>query len=250
MSAIFFSDVHLQDSGSVKTKLVLRFLQEVASRHDQVFILGDLFDVWPGTTEYLVRTFKPVLNSLADLVKEGQQVHYIEGNHDFRLGSYFTDTLGVQVHEDSFVTTLGGRRVHMSHGDLGNPKDVAYRMLRRVLRHPALHFALQPVPGQWLYQIGHKSSQLSRDYQRRNPQAASVGHAEKIRQTYRASASAFFHSGHDVVLMGHTHLPDDFTTTVEGRQCRYINLGDWVKHYTYLEFDGAEFYTRAHPIKE
>ena len=50
--------------------------------------------------------------------------------------------------------------------------------------------------------------------------------------------------------MGHTHIPDDYSVEVDGRQCRYINTGDWVRHFTYLEFDGSQFYTRTHPVKD
>ena len=63
-------------------------------------------------------------------------------------------------------------------------------------------------------------------------------------------AEDIFQQGYDVVLMGHTHLPDDIETRVDGRPCRYINTGDWVRHFTYLEFDGSQFYTKTHPVKD
>ena len=86
MTAIFLSDVHLRDSVGVKSKLVIRFLQEVASTFEHIYILGDLFDIWPGTNAHLVQTFRPVIQVLKGLVEDGHQIHYIEGNHDFRLG--------------------------------------------------------------------------------------------------------------------------------------------------------------------
>src|SRR3954463_8803948 len=105
MNAIFLSDVHLRDSGSVKSKLVVRFLQEIASRFENIYILGDLFDVWPGTNAYLVRAFRPVIQALKHLVDDGHRVHYIEGNHDFFLGKYFSDSLGIEVYTDHLVET-------------------------------------------------------------------------------------------------------------------------------------------------
>src|SRR4051812_8375031 len=105
MSAIFLSDVHLRDSDSVKTKLVIRFLQEVASRFENIYILGDLFDVWPGTNTFLVQHFDPVLKTLKNLVERGHQLHYIEGNHDFRLGAYFSKELGIKVYKDRHEET-------------------------------------------------------------------------------------------------------------------------------------------------
>ncbi len=245
MSAIFLSDVHLQDSTSVKTQLVMRFLQEVASQHKQIFILGDLFDVWPGTTSYLIDRFKPVTQVLQKLVKQGHELHYIEGNHDFRLGSYFTDELGVRVHTNELELNLGGKKVYMAHGDLGNPQEKGYRVLRSLLRQDLLHWAIKPLPPKMIFDLGARTSGLSRKYQQTQ---LSPGLETKIRQTYRATAEKIFAEGADVVIMGHTHLPDDVSTVIQGRPCRYINTGDWIHNFTYLEFDGSQFYTRSHPV--
>lgn len=244
MTAIFLSDVHLRDSHSVKTKLVVRFLQEVASQFEQIYILGDLFDVWPGTNAYLVRTFRPVIQVLKRLVEDGHTIHYIEGNHDFRLGGYFTEHLGIKVYANEHCEIWNGRRIYMMHGDLGNPREVGYRVLRYILRRDLLHLALRAVPQEWIFKTGLSSSQVSRKYQQKVPRDDAA-----IRQLYRQTADGIFKLGYDVVLMGHTHLPDDVTTVVEGRQCRYINTGDWVRHFTYLEYDGAQFHTKTHPVK-
>lgn len=244
MRAIFLSDVHLRDAVSVKSKLVIRFLQEVASQFENIYILGDLFDVWPGTTAYLVRTFRPVILTLKHLVDEGHKVHYVEGNHDFRLGEYFSENLGIHVHTEHFVENWNGKRIYMAHGDLGNPREVGYRVLRFLLRRNVLHMALKSIPPEWIYQVGNRSSQMSRKYQTKVPPNENA-----IREIYRQSATDLFQRGYDVVIMGHTHLPDRFERHVDGRDCRYFNTGDWVRNFTYLEFDGSDFYTRTHPVK-
>ena len=51
MKAIFISDVHLQDAQSKKTLEVLEFLRTKGPQFEHVYILGDLFDVWPGTSD-------------------------------------------------------------------------------------------------------------------------------------------------------------------------------------------------------
>ena len=245
MSAIFISDVHLQDATSVKTQVVTRFFQEKASQFNQIFILGDLFDVWPGTTNYLIQKFKPVTQVLGNLVKQGHEVFYIEGNHDFRLGSYFSSELGVKVFASEICVHFGAVRAFLTHGDLANPKEKGYRFLRAFLRQDLLHLAIKPIPEKWIFDLGANTSKLSRSYQvmQRKPDEAS-----KIRQIYRAAAEEIFHRGYDLVVMGHTHLPDDVSITLNGKKHRYINTGDWVSHFTYLEFDGSEFYTRTHPM--
>ena len=243
MKAIFISDVHLQDAQSKKTLEVLEFLRTKGPQFEHVYILGDLFDVWPGTTEYLISSFAPVFNVFKDLIRQGCQLHYIEGNHDFRLGKYFTEEIGIKVYTDSFEQTWNNQRIFMAHGDLGNPKEKGYRILRWLLRTHWVHFLIKPIPGKWIFQLGAKTSQASRGYQKLSPEKF-----ELIRDTYRNNAKVLFAKGYDVVVMGHTHIPDDFTVQVGSRQCRYLNTGDWVKNFTYLEFDGVEFYTKKHVI--
>ena len=115
MKAIFLSDIHLQDAHSEKTQAVLSFLNEKSAQFPHVFILGDLFDVWPGTSNFLVSTFKPVMEVFKALVQKGCQLHYIEGNHDFRLGKYFESELGVKVYTDSYEFVSNNKKIFFTH---------------------------------------------------------------------------------------------------------------------------------------
>jgi len=172
-------------------------------------------------------------------------VHYLEGNHDFKLGDFFTDTLGIRVYEREIIEEWNGKKIYMQHGDLGNPKEVGYRALRYLLRHDVVQWVAHKVPPDWIYKVGQGSSQMSRNYQKTN-----VPLEEEIRGIYRKTASDLFAQGYDYVLMGHTHLPDDYTVQVDGRTCRYLNSGDWIRNFSYLEFDGKDFHRRTHPVKE
>lgn len=243
MKAIFLSDIHLQDAHSEKAQAVLSFLNEKSAQFPHVFILGDLFDVWPGTSNFLVSTFKPVMEVFKALVQKGCQLHYIEGNHDFRLGKYFESELGVKVYTDSYEFVSNNKKIFLTHGDLGNPEEKSYRVLRKLLRAEWLHWMIKPVPKKWVYLLGQKTSQASRGYQTMTEDKKNC-----VRDIYRTTATQLFTQGYDVVVMGHTHIPDDFVAEVGNRKCRYLNTGDWVKNFTYLEFDGIEFYTKRHSI--
>jgi UDP-2,3-diacylglucosamine hydrolase len=239
MPAILLSDVHLTDSTGAKAQRMLRFFRETASQFEKIYILGDFFDVWPGTNSHLIEEFSPFLDLFRSLVRSGHQLTYVEGNHDFRLGTYFSNELGIRVVKNELVETWAGKRVYLVHGDLGNPAEKAYPMLRSFLRKDWLHWAIKPIPPQSLYSVASSVSRLSRTFQKSVP-----SDDEKVREIYRATAKELFALGNDVVIMGHTHVPDHFHCEVEGRACSYYNLGDWVRSFTYLEFDGAEFYTK------
>mgnify|MGYP006147229173 CR=1 FL=1 len=42
---------------------------------------------------------------------------------------------------------------------------------------------------------------------------------------------------YDYLIFGHRHLPIDFTLK---NGSRYVNLGDWITHFTYAVWDGKE----------
>ena len=47
----------------------------------------------------------------------------------------------------------------------------------------------------------------------------------------------------DYFIFGHRHLPIDFKLQADSR---YINLGDWIRYYTYAVFDGSELRLTTH----
>lgn len=237
----FVSDVHLIDDEDPRTLRFLHFLRTKAAEYDTLHIVGDLFDVWPGTTDYLIQRFTDVLRSLQALTASGTRVCYIEGNHDFRLGKTFLD-LGIEVYPDSMETELGNRRVYLTHGHVSNPNEKSSVLLRNLLRSNALHSFLRFLPERTLYKLGDLASNTSRNAK----PALTETRAQAIRETYRKSSEALCALGYEVVIMGHTHLPDDYHFQIENRSCRYINTGDWVSNFTYVEFDGNEFYTKSY----
>jgi len=46
---------------------------------------------------------------------------------------------------------------------------------------------------------------------------------------------------YDYFVFGHRHLPLEID--LNGRST-YINLGDWITHYTYAEFDGTKMHLK------
>ena len=67
---------------------------------DDLYIAGDLFDFWFCQKEKINPEFKPVINKLIELQKAGIRIHLSEGNHDFFMGEYFRDVLGMEVFEE------------------------------------------------------------------------------------------------------------------------------------------------------
>ena len=77
--------------------------------------------------------YLPVLDSLQKLVKSGVEIVYFEGNHDFHLGKFFSETLRATIYTNPAILDLDGKHVYVCHGDQINIQDYGYRLLRFLL---------------------------------------------------------------------------------------------------------------------
>lgn len=234
MKKIFFiSDCHfgLQDKHKEREKefRLFSFFDEIQAEAEEIFILGDLFDYWFEYKHVVPKGFHRILTRLETLTSHGIAVHLIVGNHDFWLGKRFTEETGVQVYYEPVAMTLHGKRFYLHHGDGLNDRDRSYRILRNVLRNKTNIFLYRLIHPDLGIGLARKSSQKSRSNHTNNGQV-------QEQEALRTFAGAKLSGGYDYVVMGHVHIPEQLT--IHNRH--YINLGDWITHNTYAEFDGNE----------
>ena len=91
-SSLLIADLHLASSEEDKTNLFIKFCQEQASKVDQLFILGDLFNTWLGD-DLSISSYQNVITHLKKL-STVTDVFVMTGNRDFLLGSNFEEVSG------------------------------------------------------------------------------------------------------------------------------------------------------------
>ncbi len=233
MKTIFVSDLHIQGLEDPTLKAFLAFLDEREGTISRLVIVGDLFDFWVGFRSVVYVHYVPVLERLWRLRQKGVVIDYVEGNHDFDLGPFFRDILKVNVIPKEASLQLDHWNIYLTHGDGINPKDRGYHILRWFLRTPFTRFLIKILPASWLWAIGKKSSHVSRHYRNVHPQTAEL---------YRSFAQKKLEEGSsDVVILGHSHTPEEKEWEIAGKKKYYFNLGDWITHFTYLEYEGGIF---------
>jgi UDP-2,3-diacylglucosamine hydrolase len=226
----FVSDAHL---GAVLTpdpagqsERLERFLDGVAEDGRSLILAGDLVDFWYEWRHVIPKRHFRLLSRLRTLVERGVAVHYLAGNHDFRLRGFLESEVGLHVHLDSLAAEIGGQPVFIYHGDGVLARDHGYRLIKRILRNRIAQriFAwLHPDLGM---RLARGTSVTSRTLVHTT--------AEDDRE-YLHLARRLFSEGYRGVVMGHTHRPVEH---VEGEHT-YVNLGDWITHYTYGLHDGV-----------
>jgi len=231
MKDIFLADAHLLDPADENYRRLLAFLERLRGETRTLFLLGDIFEFWIGYRHTVFTPYVPVLETLRRLHEDGIQIVYVEGNHDFHLGPYFEKTLSCRILPNGGEVTLDGRRIFIAHGDLVNPGDRGYRILRRFLRSRALRGLKALLPPDWAWNIARWSSRQSH---KSRP-------AKQIRWSPRdlltVHARHLFAAGYPVVVTAHFHSP----WIERSEEGTIISLGDWIDQYSYAVHEDGEF---------
>jgi UDP-2,3-diacylglucosamine hydrolase len=229
----FVSDAHLgvgeKEIEKKKERELIRFLDLVQSDGKQLFILGDLFDFWFEYRTVIPKGYHRLLAKLSEVVEKGVEVSYLAGNHDFWLGKCFKDEIGMHVHAKPFSVAIRNAKFFLHHGDGLAHKDLGYRILKRVLRNRLsiwLYSWLHPDLG---VKLARFSSRKSRDYTSQKDYGESDG--------MKMFAKQKIGEGYQYVIMGHNHKP----VLQRIGNGYYVNLGDWISHYTYGVYNGKKF---------
>jgi UDP-2,3-diacylglucosamine hydrolase len=231
MKDVFLADAHLRDPGDENYRRLLTFLEGLRGKTRTLYLLGDIFEFWIGYRHAVFSAYVPVLEALRRLREDGTDLVFVEGNHDFNMGPYFEQILGCRVIADDAAVDVDGLRIYLAHGDLADPADSGYRLLRRLLHSRFTLFLARLVTPDLPWAISRWMGRQSRKQYgtrslRRQPEELILAHARRR-----------FSEGHQAVVTGHFHhslfLADPAGTVVA--------LGDWIDQYSYAVLEDGAF---------
>jgi len=208
---------------------LIAFIDGISDGAAALYILGDLFDFWIEYGSTIRADYFKVLHALRKLIERGIAVHYFTGNHDFAFGPFITETLGMIMHPDHVTADVQGRHIHLYHGDGLIRRDIAYRMLKRLLRNPLSQALYKLLPAQIGISLATFCSASSRKASERSMN-------ENIVDEYRRHALSYLRSGSDIVFFGHSHHAE---LSKWGEKI-YCNTGAWMRSYNYATLEGGE----------
>lgn len=232
LPAYFLSDLHLGCQHPLaiadREARAIDLLRSWKSAASHVFLVGDVFEFWMEYRDYVNRHHFALFRALAELVESGVEVHYLSGNHDFQLDTFFPKELGVHVHR-SLKIELQGRKLWIQHGDGVAKSDWKYRIASRILHSPLDIFLFRLLHPDWGMSLARWVGQKSR-------------HAnldkDPLLSEYRAWAlEVMARESCDTVVHGHNHhagieiLPQGIHATT----------GQWLFELGYLEMRAGQF---------
>jgi len=234
----FLSDFHLGApdvaASLVREKKIIRFLDEIKSSASAIYILGDIFDFWYEYKNVVPKGYIRLLGKLAELTDAGIPIHVFIGNHDMWMSGYFEQALNIPVYHEPQIFIFNNKRFYIGHGDGLGPGDNGYKFIKKIFRNPICKWLFG-----WIHpDIGIKIANYFSKKSRQKTGSADEQFLGEENEWLIIYSKELIKKDHfDFLIFGHRHLPIDIRLS---EQSRYINLGDWITHFTYAEFDGNE----------
>lgn len=234
--AFFASDFHLGapniSESQKREKKIVEWLSSIRSETGVLFLVGDLFDFWFEYKHVIPKGFTRFLAEVSKFVDDGIPVFVYTGNHDIWMFDYLKNEIGVEILYEPTIFHINGKKFMVGHGDGLGPGDHKFKFLKRIFT-----FSLFQKMFSWLHpDIGVGLAQAWSNRSRTNPEDEKFEGEENERlMVYCRSVHADIQAQYYV--FGHRHLPLNLKIDDHSR---YINLGDWIVNYTYLEMDGTQ----------
>lgn len=229
--SLFISDLHLCESRPEIIDAFIRFLADIASHAENLYILGDLFEYWPGDDVIATGAFADVINKLHALGMRGVNLFLIHGNRDFLLGQQFSKATKVRLLPDPHLITLYGTPILLSHGDTLCTDDTDYQAFRAEVRNDKWisKFLGQSLNSRITYiESIRKKSEVEKSIKSMEIMDVNQSAVESLLKKFDYPP-LFIH--------GHTHRPNRHQYLIDGHQCERCVLGDWYEQGSFLKLD-------------
>ena len=239
----FVSDLHFSfdtknSKEIVRKEKFLHFLKnEIQNNCSDLYLLGDIFDFWFEWYKVIPKYHFDLFYEFKKLIESGINIHYITGNHDFYLGTYLEENIGIKCYNnsDNISFVFNDKKFFLGHGDGYAKDDKGYRILKKVIRNPISIFLFKTFISSDLgIKIADFTSDSSRKYRHVDRDAWGEEYFEVIK------SEKFEKMDYDFALLGHIHHPTkrEYDSVNYNKKCVYINTGDWLNHFTYSVYDG------------
>jgi UDP-2,3-diacylglucosamine hydrolase len=213
-------------------ELFIRFVDDIASKADTLYILGDFLEVWWGDDDPATG-YADVFNSLTELTsKHKTKVYLMHGNRDFMIGQSLADRCHFEIIQDPHKIIINGKDALLMHGDTLCTDDVEYQKFRQMVRNPLWQ-------QQALSKTLEERFQLAKSIRESSKQSTTEKDEYIMDVNQQETDKAFIDNHVDLIIHGHTHRPAIHHKKVNGRNTTRVVLGDWFEKGSYLRVNDS-----------
>jgi UDP-2,3-diacylglucosamine hydrolase len=234
----FASDNHLGapnlEESLVREKKFVSWLDTIKKDAEAIFLVGDIFDFWFEYSEVVPKGFTRTLGKLAEISDAGIPIHYFVGNHDMWLVDYFQKELNLTVHNKPKIFTINDKKFFVGHGDGLGPGDKSFKIMKKIFKNPFFNWCFRCVHPDLGIKLGKYLSNKNRLKSSLEDLKFNGNENEWLTKYCKEKLK---NEHYDYFIFGHRHIPLEIELTPNST---YINLGDWISHFSYAVFDGRQ----------
>ena len=222
MSSCFISDLHLDHKREDIKKAFFKFLESEAYEFKNLYILGDLFEVWIGD-DFEDDFSNQVISKLKQFSQSNKNIYIMHGNRDFLLGEKFAEKCGAKLIPDPLILDDKGKKIMLSHGDIFCTDDMEYQDFKEKVRNEKWKIEFLSKNLRDREEIAknlRKESAVKNEKKQDYLMDVNKSEVEKIAQENEI----------EILIHGHVHRPK-IHNEVFGQR---IVLGDWDKKYWFI----------------
>jgi len=233
----FASDFHLgmpdHSSSRQREDKIVAWLDEIKNDAAEIYLLGDLYDFWFEYKKVIPKGFIRLQGKLAELSDKGIKLYIFKGNHDLWMNNYFVNELNAVIYSSPINRTFQGKTFYLAHGDGLGPGDHGFKFMKKIFLFPINQWLFRWIHPDLGARLAHFFSFKSRIVHSKNDDHFLeenewlVQHSREILKTTEINYFVY----------GHRHVPAFYPLN---DRSIFVNLGDWITHFTYLEFDGEK----------
>lgn len=212
------SDLHLHKNQPHVPGLFFYFMEHIAPKADNLYVLGDLFEYWVGDdfsdelTQAVIKAFKNY--------SQHHGLFFLHGNRDFLLGEKFFSQTGGTLLNDPSTVTLGGVKTLLMHGDSLCTLDTEYQQFRQMVRDKnwQQNFLSQPLENRIKMAMEVRDNSME-EQSTKTDEIMDVTPEEVIKVFETHQLNCLIH--------GHTHRQNKHKLVINDSIVERIVLGDW-----------------------
>jgi UDP-2,3-diacylglucosamine hydrolase len=230
------SDLHLTQSRPDLFELFKHYMQKIAPQSKQMYVLGDLFELWIGDDCLLESNLNnnpesPLYLKVIDLFKNYAENHgelfFIHGNRDFLLADQFEKKSKGLLLSEPFLTSFDTTKIALMHGDSLCTDDTDYQQFRSMVRS-----------SQWQNEFLAMSIEQRikiADGLRKQSQESQSEKTMDIMDVNQQAVSQFFKDNNiNWLIHGHTHRQASHQHHINNKDYTRVVLSDWDDRGFYL----------------
>lgn len=223
----FIADLHLAENRPDITACFLSFLENDAVKAEQLYILGDLFEVWFGD-DYKTKLTESVIDAIKILSNTGTKVYFIHGNRDFLLGKNYAKQADMILLPEKHLIELYGEKILLMHGDTLCTRDIDYQKFRKKSRSWWWQGFMTNLP-LWL------RKRIADNYRKKSKQAQQMKSLDIMDVTESEVVKDLEEYNCQLMIHGHTHRPNIHELIANKNPAQRIVLGDWYDQGAWLK---------------